>query len=611
MEIIDNIKIPAPRFEYSKWVLTKPTDNASQLEKDRWLEKEHQRWREGYNGLIGYHYFELTQCKIKRGRGEEIRPFWRDCDDLIYEQYDKATKKKCDIIYIKRREIGLTTIFGGVVPICSSIVNAGSNNLITSADRARIQNIYLEKICVIYDNLEQGVKPQKASPGKKDGFMYFAKKSKTGEYTGLKSQIICNETVDKPDSFETYRAATAFIDEFFLHPKANSVRISLQACCREGLNKFASVVMGGSCGITSVIGMKEGIKLWKDAEALDIITVFLPGWMGISYADELDKDGKPTGNILNFCKNGHSDKQKASEWILKTREKLLKAEDKRPYLSFVKEYPLAIEEVFGSYSQGILPPEVTSLMAQQKIHILNTKLPINSYTLSRQITGEIKAIPSATGKITILEKPQLGIEYCSGTDTIAFNSENIMKGSQHVICIKKRTAQTYVAFYAERSLDVEVVAANSILLQEYYNKTQTMIETNSAGALVKAYKDAGKYYLLAKRPSELGLDFVTSREVIGYYKNAKTTERGIQLLIKYLLNNFKNIWFMRIIEELDVFMVDNTDLIDSIIACEFLDINLTEKNKKNTISKRAKKIPIVTRDSVTGKSIIEWKTIYI
>lgn len=595
-----------PRYNISEYLSRVPSDFDPAKEKERFWEGEYEKWHNGYKGLTGYHYFFLTQCKIKSADGTEITPFWRDVDEFIFEQYEEARKSQADIIYVKRREVGLTTIFGGVLPVCNSLIYAGSNNLITSADKDRIKNLFIEKTSTIYDNLNKYIKPKRANM-RQEGFMFFAERdTKTGEYSGLKSSIICKETVEKPTAFETYRAKSVFIDEFFLHPKAPEVRISAQACVKAGQVKIAPIVMGGSCGVTSVEGMKEGIKIWKDASTLNIATVFIPGWMGISQAPELDQEGKPTGKILNFCKNGYSDQAQATEWINKTRDRLSKASDKRAYLTFIKEYPLSIEEVFTSSNEGILPPEVMQNVQKQKIYILNNKPPIAAYHLYRQ-NNRVIAEPSPNGKFFILEKPLLNEPYIAGSDCLPFNTENIKEGSKYALVIKKPLANTYVAYYAERSLNSDLVIQNCILLQDYFNHAKTMVETNSAGITLKTYKDLGRTDLLAKRPSALGINFVDKKESFGYYKNERTTQRGIDLLVKLLINHSDKIFFDDILSEIPHFPHENTDLLDAIIACEFNDANITESFKSKKITQK-RQIPVFERDP-SGKTIISWKTI--
>jgi hypothetical protein len=596
LTLIDKTKPMAPKFVYFEWAKDMPSDNDSDLVWDRFLDREYDRWRNGHNGIDGYHYFALTQARFKDAEGQEIRPYWRDTDELIYEGYRKGINTFQDVMYVKRRESGLTTTFGGVIPVCNSLIHPGSVNLLTSADKTRIEGMFSEKTQVIYENLHPRIKPSRIST-RQSGFMHFGvKDNKTGDVSGLKSQIVCKETVDKPNGLESYRAKSIFIDEYFLHPKANQVRVSAQACVRKGMVKIAPIVLGGSCNETSKEGIQAAIKLWQDAEHLGIITVFIPGWMGLATVPEYGEDGKPTGKILNLAPNGYSDEEKATEWITKRREQLGKANDKTELLSFIKEYPLTIDEVFDVNKHGMLGEEVMSKLSEQAISIRVKNPPINTFDLQYEGSG-IVAVPSPKGKFTILEHPQADQEYISGTDAIPFNSENLTEGSKYAIVIKKRLAETYVAYYNRRELDVERVASDSIIFQDYYNSAKTMMESNSMGAIKQQFKERGRLDLLAKQPSSLGINFATKREAYGYYKNGHTAERGIQLLIKYFLRHYDKVWFKEIIKEAEDFGIHNTDIMDAIVSCEFYSEDLMIKGKKKIDAPEFREIYILERGS--------------
>ncbi len=599
-----------PKFVYDEWAKDTPLNvaNPSQYEKDKFLDEENQKWLEGYDGMTGYHYFELSQCKIKNARGKEIRPFWRESDEFVHSEYTEGIKSQEDILYAKRRGFGLTSVFGGVIPVCNTIIYPGSTNLITSADKPRIKSLFLEKTCVVYDNLHPWIKPNRAS-SRQEGFMYLAKKDSKGGYSGLKSSIISSETVTNPAAFENYRAQSVFLDEFFLHPYASKVRESSQACVSDDLLKISSIVMGGSCGAASSEGLKEAAKIWEDSSALGIRTVFIPGFMGISNAQALNDEGKPTGEILNFCPNGYDDVEGATEWIKKTRDRLQKAKNQSPYLRFIREYPLTIEEFFSVTGEGIFKeyPQIPPMIQSQKIYILNSPPPVNTYHLHRNSSNKIETEVHPEGKFVLLEKAQPNTTYISGSDPIPFNTENIEQGSDYAIVIKKPLANTYVGYYKERNLDSDAVIRNCILLQDHFNQAKTLFEVNRGGVAKKTYKDLGRQDLLAKRPEALGIQFVDKTETFGYYKTGHTAQRGVQLFINYLLKHTDKIFFKEILNELNQFLIGNTDLIDAMIACEFQDANIIELAKKYTPTVNRQQFSVWEQHNGIKQQIWYWR----
>jgi hypothetical protein len=569
------------KFEYDKWVAKYGlSPNASRQEKDYWWQKEAEYWVEGRFGLVGPHYFALSQGKVKDARGYTKRPVWRDVDDMIYGGYMEARRTNHDVFVTKRREIGLSFIFGGIIPMWVAMTNPGSTSLITSADKKRLEALFKDKTRTVYDEFDPYARPGVVST-RQEGYLHMGKReAKTGTITGLNSQIITKETVDTPTAFEAYRAMHIFIDECMLHPKADKVYKSAQASTKSGFLKIAPIVIGGSAGEATSVGQKLARTLWDGARQLKIITMFIPGYLGIMEAPEIGEDGLETGRILNFCPNGHSDEKAAREWIEKTREMLDELEDKSFLNTFIKQYPLDIQEVFSTVGIGAFPKVILDKIENQERIILSTRPQIENIRLYEQEDGNFEKGLDSKSLIQILEEPIPGHTYIAGIDPIPFNSSNMGDGSDQALAIKDLETNRYVAIYSERDSEPETIVRNMVNLQRWYNDAVAMIEINRGGVVKKTYKDMGYLKLLAKRPTFLGKGFVKDEEAIGYYKNDATSERGNTYLINYLTKHMDQIQFMKIIEQLKVYLVDNTDIVDAIVACEIFHMNIIEKMKK-------------------------------
>lgn len=600
------------RFVYEDWYAKHGlSPNASTKEKDYWWEKEREEfWREGRFGLTGPHYFALTQGWVKDARGFKKRPVWRDVDELIYEGYMDARRTFHDLFVTKRREVGLSFIFGGIIPMWIAMTNPGSTSLITSADKKRLEALFKDKTRVVYDEFDPYAKPGIVST-RQEGYLHLGRRdAKTGTITGLDSQIITKETVDVPTAFEAYRAMHVFIDECMLHPKADKVYKSAQASTKSGFVKVAPIVIGGSAGEATSIGQKLARTLWDNAEALKILTLFLPGNMGIMEAPELDSNGKETGNLLNFCPNGHSDQKAATEWIMKTREVLDRLEDKSYLNSFIKQYPLEIQEVFSVSGQGAFPKIIMDKLDTQERIILSTRPPIERCVLFRSMDGMVQKKPVSDGLIRILENPQPDHTYIAGIDPIPFNSKNMGDGSNQAIAIKDIDTNRYVAFYAERDSDPDEIVENMILLQEYFNNAVAMIEINRGGVVKQKYKDNGKLHLLAKKPVLLGKGFFKDDDSYGYYKNDVTAERGNHYLVDYLKQYSEDLWFLEVIQELKNYLIENTDFADAMVACEILHKNIIKRFEKSKPQETVEKsIPMLK--FVNGRYIRVWEKVRI
>ena len=587
MEILKSKKDRAPKFVYEDWAAKYLlSENATKEEKKNWWKQEEDYWRTGRFGLVGPHYFALTQAHMKHATGKKIRPVWRDVDEEdIYGSYEYAKDKSLDMLIFKRREIGLSAVFGGIIPMCTALTMEGSTSLMTSADKPRLEAMFKDKLRPIYDNLNPDYRPSNIAD-RQTGYLHLGKKNPDGSYSGKDSQIITKETVDQPTAFEAYRAMHIFIDEFFLHPKADRVLRSAQASVKAGFRKLAPIVLGGSAGESSMEGQRVGTKLWENAEDLGIICVFIPGWKGVMEAPELDSKGKPTGKILNFCPNGYSDKKAATEWIEKTREKLDRLEDKSYLDVFVKQYPLTVQEVVSANPKGSLPEDIKQKIQARERVIVSQKLPRERGRMDRDADGSPIFRPDKEGLVHILHRPIPGHTYIAGIDPIPFISKELATGSKNCIAIKDLDLQRYVAFYMDRDDDPINIVNQSISLQDWYNKAPAMLEINRGGVIYDKYKSAGRLDLLAKKPSLLTRDFKKSgSESYGYYKNDATGERGNEYFFQYLRNFSDEIYFIELIEESKQFLVDNTDLVDAVICCEIFNKQIVEKQKKDTNTK--------------------------
>jgi hypothetical protein len=168
-----------------------------------------------------------------------------------------------------------------------------------------------------------------------------------------------------------------------------------------------------------------------------------------------------------------------------------------------------------------------------------------------------------------------------------------------------------VAHYTERDSDPDAIVDNMIMLQEYYNNAVAMIEINRGGVVLDRYKQLNKLHLLAKKPIFLGKGFSKSDGSYGYYKSDQTSERGNTYLIEYLSKHTDEIWFLEFIEEAKNYLVENTDLIDGVVACEILHKNIVEKYKKSVDKFTAVEKEIPMLELVNGRYQRVWKKVKI
>lgn len=433
----DNIIVPKSNDDKVAPYIWKDPEIPKMNIKDeiKWREEEIKRWRDGYNGLTGSHYFLLSQCFVKLPTGKTIRPWWRDWDAALHEQYTIDQKKGNTLYVFKRRRFALSTIFGGSEPLRLALINPGSVSAFTSCDVKRGNEMFYEKLTVAFDNFDKrwnitnlsakDLKELEANNGvrlpewtvfkkdvgsrsgtkiridflKKELNNFFTEGDEGGESkelsyslqpTGDVSQIAYAQTSRRPAdaaALEGQSLIYAFLDEFFLHPFANKVKSATEASLSEGFIRTGMFVTGGSCGEMSVQGIANARKVIQEhgSPASKTSVFFIPGSACIERAPEYDDNGEPTGGEVNFMygtsrvehdgtkRYAYSDQEKAKEWILKTRENLQNLADPVPFRQFVKSYPLTLDEVLEAGAESLLSKDIMECVIKQKNIIMNDK----------------------------------------------------------------------------------------------------------------------------------------------------------------------------------------------------------------------------------------------
>jgi hypothetical protein len=337
--------------------------------------------------------------------------------------------------------------------------------------------------------------------------------------------------------------------------------------------------------------------------------------MCVNEIPELDNHGNIIG-VKKVSENGYSNENLVTEWILRERDRLEKADDKSLFYNFVKQYPLTIDEVFEVNRNGVFPKDVYDKLHLSEKKIIEGDRPVQC-DLYRDADGSVKTKQNKNGSFYIYEHPKSTEEYIAGQDPIPFGENNIGDGSDHVCAIKNRLSNVYVAMYAKRSLDSEVVIDDIIMLQEYYRSNRypkgalCNMETNTGGVALKVYRDRGKYDLLSDRPINLGIEYEDKKVKKGWYNNNKTLPRGINYLTQYLIKYSSTIRFKRMIDELRRFPDGNNDVVMSMIGCEILDAELVEMDKKRyKIGVRYKHISYLTMNP-DGTTVRKWEKVIV
>lgn len=618
LEIRKDLPLDENGFRMSPFKWEGKPEHMSIYEESKWWESQFEYWREGYfvpetnYYLTGLHYFYMTQMVIKNQKGTKITPWWRDVDEMIILEWYRCKIDLQDLFIFKRRGIGLSVLFGGALPMWQAFVQPGSMYLMTSNDKTKGERMFQEKVVPAYEGLDPWLKGEQKKYVQ-TGELRFEVNNYDGTSSTNISGIICKQTSDRKadaSAFESERAPGAFVDELFLHPFAAEVRQSIQDCLMEDQLKMGPAVFGGSAGIVSQSGIAEAKRIWDDKDNSDVNVVFIDGTWGVDKAPEYDDEGKPTGKVLNFCPNGHSDREGALAWIVKRRLILDKASDKRRLIGYMKSHPLDPDDIFEFNDLGVIPEDLLPRINAQRKRVKEENRPVNNYDVFMQGAGAA-AKRNDKGTWRILEHPQEGAEYTAGADPIetvnaAEASSSSEERSKFSVAIRNRTTNTIVAYYLKRSLDTDGVKAELLAGQTYYNNAKMMIERNRGAVMVQAYRNDGHYAMLANQPLIFGVKNYDKKEIKGYHKNGSNVDMIYEAFFKDLRETIENIWFDEILDALPEFTIKNHDLLDAFVSLSIYEQELRRSSKfaeKQVVTKQRR---IVDFDKQTGARITKW-----
>lgn len=635
MEIINSSNPKKPRF-----VFEGVPENMTPKEKELYWGKEQERWHEGYKKrgqetMDGLLYFYLTQITLVTPQGKFIKPRWRDVEEFVNFEYQEASRLYLDFCMFKRRRAGLSSFFGAGVPIFKFFTLPGSTSLMTSADRGRTSMLYNEKLTPAWNNLHPDIKPRKVTKSRgamelevamRDLVMYerqkeFGKRGEMEEAFGPEGLSVsacrCRQTSDRVEdtaNFEGQAAVHMFIDELFLHPYAGKVVASNQATMMDELVKIGPIVMGGSAGVVSAAGIKEAQRLWS-GNGKTVRSMFIPGWMGIDRAPEFGKDGQPTGKFLNFCENGYSDEKRATEWILQRRAFLEKYGSEEAQIGWMKSYPLHIDEVFEFNSLGAIPEDIAPRVSKHKIRLTNEPPPVGRYRLYDR-HGEVVMEGDPKGDWLILEPPVPEKTYGMGTDPIPMVDTSAMDtataldtgarsvNSSMIGCLE---TDMPVALYNKRVNNPSIILNDLVLGQRLFHGRdgcKNMIERNRGGELIREYDLKGLGDMLALQPIVFGPLNMDKRRLRGYNKNHATTDTIYRIFFDALRRGVENISFIDLIEQIPLFLVENTDMVDAYISLMILFEDIRMRNKRKTASIQHEYVDEIYSTFVEGKGVV-------
>lgn len=594
--ILDKTK-KAPIFEFKG----KPPIR-TKLERDRWINEERRRWREGYQHLPGTYYFYLTQQFIKnRVMGGITRPMPRECDLILHEHIAADKKAGRPTGVFKPRGFGFS-VQGGSLSFYHAINYPGSNSLLTSKESITIKDFFTQKVtepllemdkdligpkkdaAAKYYNHPQPIFPVRLSESKSECYMQLAitmSRDEKGrpDKTEL-SQIITKETAASDRSatgFSGMGGMYGFIDEFPLHRRREMLMRSFRECFINPMTKQMEgwILWGGTCEET--ITDQELLEFKKTAEAFDKLGHNL---IFFDYA-----------SMMFLDENGYPDRERAKKWHdaeMKAREG-----NEAELKAFLKLHPRSMDDIFEIASSDALEGDVINALKEQKRIVVQDNEPLAPVEITN-IGGDVSYKVVQESPIKILEPPKPNISYVTLVDSMALGKEaGPHEGSDYCALMMKLYDPTGlsfmpVAYYKERPTKVDTAYWQTVRLSELYERRGGKFE----GIMAEASNSTEEWFTNMLIMNGYGRYIMSRRDLSGKGNidirksfqpvNNFTIDFQYRQANTFLRKHMPSMRLLPLIDELLMAFEENADMRSAfmMLFCAFPDINKEETAKE-------------------------------
>jgi len=508
----------------------------------------------------------------------------------LHQAIEKAMKNNRMLGVIKPRGIGLTTIGGCLANYFARFV-PGSNSFITSKDKKGVVTVFKEKIIPCYDAYDtEFLKAGIVNKNETKDSAYLNLEVKylfNGEIRNAYSQIICEETSEKPKSVTNFSGKGAnygFYDEFPLHPRRNELIKSSIECYREPeTKKFTGFLLwGGTCEETlNNENIRDLYSAVSDAELWNTDILFIPFWWGM-YLDEY----------------GYPDKQKAFEWWEKEYEKFSKMEDTSFLKAFIRNNPRTMDDIFESGGSGLFEEDVSEKIVLQISEI--KKAGVKTEKAKIVSTGDIITFPPGN-EIEILEHPVMQAQYIITIDGVqsselTSSSPNSERSAMAAVVTKLYDPNTLpympVAIFKEIPKNLEASMLKLIDLMKYYNKYGGLFKVNAErnvgfGEALLALMTKFNLQKFAARKKDFSIHGFKDKKEFFYYRDDKVLESQLIRANQFLRKYISSVKMLPLLEDMLKGRDDNTDILDAWLGLfETMPDIGNEKKKVAAIKKK-------------------------
>ncbi len=575
-----------------------------------WKEQK-KRLKEGYkptggSWIPGNYYFYLNFSKIhglpspESRRKSMIPPIYRDQDHEYYQEVHHAkygdgkdNPGGYGIIVLKARRKGFSFMNANILLHEWTCYAHSENGL--GAQREDYVQDFRKKMLLSYNELPSELR-NKILNNNEEIFMSGYKEKEDGIWVekGMKSMVHFR-VMEKPNAFRGTSLNYMVFEEAGEFLKLKRSFQSSEDCFKEGNVFFGTPIIGGTSNAMEVES-DDYMDMYYNAEQFNLKPVFI-------------KASKVFGSFFDMS-TGMSDSKGAEEFIMAEAEKRKATGDLQSYYSYLQENPLEVEHAF--FKSGKTPFDLEKVNKQianintnpsfQRVQKGMLDWPRNKE--GKEIFGAMPEFVMDDGShdeknpanelfpFEMVEQPIPGMAniHLAAVDPYHIDDElEEMKKkmsdqkdrSLGSMCVYRRfvgpntIGELPVAFYTDRPYSKEKFYENCLKLAIYYD-SQILVEYNDDGFL--------KYFIhhkmtryLKERPRAADSPWSQATNRYGIHMKNFQKKLLTELVDEYVKKHWEDIYFLKLLNELSVYGVKNTDRVMSFGMALIHDMDATKR----------------------------------
>ncbi len=528
--------------------------------------------------IPGRYYYLLNFCKTSSVDFGEAH--YVDYIDFQYEYHlliEEAKRLKMNIITPKGGRKGMSVMQASIIDYGYRFTHGYKAGI--AAGAKEYSDDFLTKWKFLDNLVANEFKIRKVSKGWDDIIAGWEEKNPIGGFStyGTANTIYSRTMFSNPNVFEGKFLNEVVFEEAGLFDNLLETFDSAVECMKRGNIQYGTFYIYGRGGNIKT-GSKGFEYMWHNAKDYNCIKhpvlgkqYYLPCVAGTK--DETGKIIEDIPNLLiykDYERVGMEDTARAEELITETNKALKAAGNIKKWMKHSRDNPIDIKEFFRRAASNNFDAEILS---DQGYDILSTDNRYAKYTLEyrKNAQGEI-IIPYQVYAVPANEETDenecvmikhtghpvpgfrnldvAGIDSYDQDQALASNSLGSMVILRKKNDLPDADKMTPVLLIRCRPRRKELFYDMCMKAAIYYDLKQNVLGDVRTPLIIEWFKSHGCEIYLAKRPAKF--ESPNTQQVNEYWVSINSYSKPlmISLLQSYVLDYGKNIWFIKIIEEL-------------------------------------------------------------